>query len=336
MTIRIAAASLLALLLAAPAQGQAPWLTADVRTAHDSQDRTALHAHGQYGRYLTRLLTVALDLTGTHIAAPGPGTADAAAGATATFALPAARLGIEAAAHALAATETVTPVYRLAASLGLGSGFGLRGRIVRNRYTRTVASLDTLVMVGTVELSLDRSGAPGWAGEALVRRESYGDDNPVRTVYAWVLAPISRSAGHSLRAGYAAAWQDAPRSRWTPDPGAQPGQGQQLRGRYAPYYTPHDVVTHSVLANAALAHGAAWFIADGSYGVRATETAPVLVRSGAVTELRFYHRSFTPWRAALTFATPLDERTALTVTGEYSRTAFYRAGELRVRVARAL
>jgi hypothetical protein len=202
-------------------------------------------------------------------------------------------------------------------------------------------------------LALDRSAVPGWAGEALLRRESYGDDNPVTTAYGWLLAPVVRAATHSLRLGYAAAWQDAPRSRWVLDRSGGPGQqdGQQAEGRYDPYYTPHDVTTHSALVNGALAVGGGWLIVDGSVGVRATETAAVLIRqsgnTGRGSPVRtppgqvpawqhFYQRSFTPYRAAASLVVPTDDRTSLTLAGELGRTAFYRIGSVRLSVARAL
>jgi hypothetical protein len=341
-----------------PVAAQRPWLTADVRAGHDTQERTALEAAAQYGGYLQPNLTLAIDVGGHRITAPDVTTTGALVGLAATVGIPAARMGITAAGGIVAGgpQTLLEPSYRIGAHYDAGAGRRLRAAASRDRYTATVASLDMMLMVNAVELSLDRSGDPGWAGELLGRRETYGDGNAVSTAYGWLLAPLSRSRTHSLRAGYAAAWQDAPESRWTPHPdggGPPHAEGQQAEGRYSPYYTPHDVRTHSALINAALAVGSGWLLADGSLGVYARETAPVLIRSARPPPgfpgdviltppghlrawLHFYERSFTPYRAALSLVTPAGDHTSVTVGAELSSTAFYRAGTLRLAVARSL
>jgi len=221
----------------------------------------------------------------------------------------------------------------------LGGGTGLRVGAARERYTATLASLDTLVLSHTLEVALDRSGAPGWAWEVAGRRAGFGDDNPVSTAWAWVLAPLSRSPTHSLRAGYAFGWQNAEHSTWVASEAAPAGPApQQAPGRYAPYYSPHDVVTHSLVLDGALAAGSGWILAEGSVGVRATETAPLLVRAtpADATALTFHERSFTPYRARISLVAPANDLTWITVAVGYDRTAYYRAGTIRLAIARTL
>jgi hypothetical protein len=355
MNVRYPALLLLLLGSAAPAAGQRPWLTASTRIEHDSQPRSALFAAAQLGGYLVPSITLAADVGGHHATAADATTSAAFAGATVTLGAPALRTGVEASGRALlgAPDAGVTPLYRALARYNAGAGVSVRARAERDRYTATLSALDTLVLVDALELALDRSSAPGWAGEAVLRRESYGDGNPVSTAYIWLLAPLARAPSWSLRLGYAAGWQDAPESRWVldRDGGAGQQEGQQADGRYDPYYTPHDVLTHSALANAALAVGAGWLLADASVGLRATERAPALIRQGVnpgrgnpvrvpAGQLpawqQFHERSFTPYRAAAALVVPTDERTSLTVGAELSRTAFYRIGTVRLSVARAL
>jgi hypothetical protein len=331
--------------LVAPLHAQGLWFRAESGIQHDTQDRTALLLDVQYGRQLWPSVTLGLEAGGSHITGPGISTNTGTVGLSASLGIPAARLGLNAAMGltARAPDDSPTPVFEGIASFNAGAGIAVRAQAGRERYTATLTSLDTMVLATTLELALDRSDAPGWAGEAVLRRASYGDGNPVSTAYAWVLAPLSRSAGHAVRLGYAGAWQDTPESRWRPDktivPGGPDAAPRMVSGRYAPYYTPHDLVAHSAVANAALAVGPAWLIADGSVGMHATETAPVLFTSGPplhALELHFFERRFTPWRGALRLVTPVDGHTTLTSTAELSRTAFYRAGTLSVVVARSL
>jgi hypothetical protein len=337
----VLAACLLA--AAAPARAQSPWLAAEARLEHDTQGRTALAVDAQRGTFLTPRLTAALLLGGSRATGGALATTTGSAGVGFSLGIPEVRLGLDAQVRALAgapSSDGIVPMYAVGAALNAGAGISLRGRAHRERYTATLASLDSTVLVNTWELALDRAAAPGWAGEVVSRAQSYGDGNQVRTAYGWVLAPLSRSAGHSLRAGYAAAWQDADHSRWVAD--RRPLQGppqREVPGRYAPYYTPSEVATHSVLANGALALGSAWLMADASIGIRATEMAPVLVAgtgAGGTASLSFYERSFTPYRGALSLVLPLDGRTSLTTATELTRTTYYRWGQLRLAVARSL
>jgi hypothetical protein len=331
---------------------QQPWLTAETRVEHDSQVRTATHAAAEYGRYLRPDITLGLRLAGDRIVADAARSrrlndVTGVAALTGTLSVPAAHLGINLSGGALFGApvpgtgSSATLVYDAATGFNAGQGTTLRLRAARQRYTATAASIDTLLMAQTVELAVDRSAAPGWAGELLGRRVGFGDDNPVTTAYAWVLAPLSRSSTHSLRAGYALGWQDSEQSNWAPataDAGGPPLQ--QVPGRYAPYYTPHDVLTHSALLNAAVAAGSAWLLLDGAVGIRATETAPVLIRTAALPqdapELFFYERSFTPYRGGLSLVMPAGTRTYITAAAAYSKTAYYRVGSLRLALARSL
>ncbi|MDP2955653.1 MAG: hypothetical protein Q8N53_04470 [Longimicrobiales bacterium] len=343
---------LLALLAAAaPLHAQQPWITGEVRLERDNQVRTALHAATELGRYLGPNATLALGVAADRIGGDGPDatspeTSTASVGLRGTWGFPSARLGLEVGAGALLgapaggdAAGGAEPVLHAALRRGLGRATAVRLRAARERYTATLASLDTLVLAHTVEVALDRSAAPGWAGEAVARRTDFGDANPVITAYAWVLAPLSRSTAHSLRAGYAVGWQDAAHSTWAASGVAPSGAyPQQVPGRYSPYYSPHDVLTHSALLDVGVAAGSAWILADGSVGVRATETTPVMVRAtaAAVPALGFHEREFRPYRARVSVVVPADDRTSVTVSLGYDRTAYYRTGTLRLAFARSL
>jgi hypothetical protein len=334
--------AIIALLLAvhpSAAGAQQPWFSSTLRVDRDDQPRTGLMASAQLGRFLTPDVTLAVDLAGHRYTAGRIQGTTASAGGTATLGLPALRTGLEVSSAILLGAPGAGPAltYRLAARRDVGSGIAVRGHVARDRYTATIASLDTLVLADVLELAIDRSADPGWAGALVARRESYGDGNPVTTAFVWALAPVSRSARHALRAGYAASRQDAEGSRWVPHGGPATGPpGQQVAGRYDPYYTPHDVVVHSLLVNAAAAAGAGWLLADGSIGVHARETAPVISRGQPQQELRFYERRFTPFRAALTAVAPVGDRTSMTAGAEYASTAYYRTGSIRIAFARSL
>lgn len=354
--LRSVAWMILALLSVWPAavgaQETRPWVVAAMEAAADNQPRTGFVARLEYGRFLTPDLTLAVRLGGEW-AGSGSGprenrTATAEPGLSAALGIPTLRVGLTGSVSALLGAPGVeVPVlWDARGHVRLDPATVLRLGAARARYKWTAAAIDTLLLVRSYEIAVDRAGDPGWAGELVGRRENFGDDNPVLTAYGWVLAPLSRSARTSLRLGYAATWQDAKHSNWVPTeqrfragPGVAPGADGIVPGRYAPYYTPHRVVSHSVLGAGALAVGAGWFKVDGSVGVHATEWAPSLHAippDPTVPELRFHQREFTPYRLGVEWSTPLDGGTSLVLGAGYARTAYYGLGTARLTLARSL
>lgn len=338
---------LLLLVVATPVAAQRPWLTTTFWGSHDDQPTNTLQARVEFGGYLNPNTTLAFSFEGARQSAPGSqgqnsaiGTTTARPGLTGTLAIPNARFGIAAeVAPLLGAPGGAPVVWSVRPSLGLGRGVSLRARLDHDRYTATRASLDTTVLRTGYELALDRGDAPAWAGAARYRRDDHGDDNPVTTLSFWILAPLTRSATHSFRAGYAFGRQDAAESRWVPrSPGGGPATGELVPGEYQPYYTPHDVQVHSVVADAAVAAGKAWFKLNGAIGVHARETVPELRRPPGMGSplLQFVERSFHPWRAGAAVAGPLSDVSSLELRAEYQRTAFWKWLEMRLVFARTL
>jgi hypothetical protein len=334
------AASLLGFILPVGAvQAQRSWMVVEAARVSDDQPREATRLQLEYGRFLRPHLTLAATAEVDRLAA---GLSDrrvtAAPGLSASVGVSGLRLGLNGSGRALVGgpEARAVPLGDARASLGLGEGLALRAGVARERYTSTAASVDTLVLMNSAEVALDRAGAPGWAAEAVLRREDFGDSNPILTAFGWMLAPLSRSAEHVFRAGYAVVWQDADRSSWQPRPDPRPARGGPagpVDGWYAPYYTPHQLLTHSVLANGALAVGGRWLKAEAAYGVQGRELAPELslVHPGEPSVGReFRERSFTPYRAKASWSAPLDEATWLIVAATYHRTASYRVAALRL------
>jgi hypothetical protein len=342
--MRAALAALLLSAAASPALGQAaPWVLAGVSARSDNQPRTMLRSTLEYGRYVTPAATAGVTLAVHHLS--GDDVASSTTfepGVRGTLGIAPLRTGLRAGASVLLGAGTATGLGFAAASVDVGSGVSVRARVQRDRYAATLAAIDSLVIEDRVEVALDRAAAPGWAGELVARRDAYGDGNPVTTLYGWVLAPLSRSARHGVRLGYSAAHQDAAQSRWVPDPFRR-GRGpaataDSITGRYDPYHTPHDALTHSVLAELALLAGATWLRLDASLGVHATELAPTLQRATPAADpaVLFYERSFTPYSARVSSYSPLGPRTSLTLSLDIARTAYYRDGGVGITLAHTL
>ena len=187
-----------------------------------------------------------------------------------------------------------TPDWTAGSLVGLPIYLG--ARVARAPYLYTVASLSTTVMseTGAVVASLDDPS--GWLAESAASLERFPDDNTVSTLYAWMLAPVIRSAQVQAKAGYAIARQDSKETRFT------------IAGRYDPYYTPERYLAHSVIGSLALKPSAKTSITvRGSYAFNAREYAPTLSSStfiGAV-DTTFTGRNINPWDAHLAIASAL-------------------------------
>jgi hypothetical protein len=229
---------------------------------------------------------------------------------------------------------------RVRAGVRLPRHVTLRLTLQRDPYFHTMASVRTVVMTRSLTTQASMVSPDGWLGEAAVQQTTYPDDNATRTLYAWLLAPLVQAGRGRLSLGYGVTAQDATENRFVL---AQPHQQVPpsnphfvFDGRYEPYYTPATLVVHSVLASGEVRTGRATLRAGGSYGVRATDKAPVFTAPAVVdsakpdaVERTFVSRSFSPWnaRASVEVATSMD--LTLGLSGESTRTAFYTATTAR-------
>ncbi|MEX2528911.1 MAG: hypothetical protein WEA09_14865 [Gemmatimonadota bacterium] len=364
-----------------PAAGQRapPWLVGELDLVHDDQPRTALHAHLEYGRFLGPYITLSLGLDAARViadaplalgaqgssgesqTAPGPETTTLVPRLGGTLAIPALRLGLSASAGGLLGAPTgsgtagteVPILWETGANVRIGPSTFLQLEASQEHYTWTMASIDTLLLMQSFVVAVDRAAAPGWAGRLSLGLESFGDDNPIRSAYAWILAPLHRSESRSLRVGYSASYRHAERSNWVPAGGTHRGPGESsglgplgilspdgsIPGQYAPYYTPQELSIHSAVVAVAQSMGSGWLKLDGAVGIHATEQAPVLWPTPAGPsqyQLQFHEHSFRPYRLEVSWSMPLAGSTSLTVGGDYNRTAFYGAGRVRLALSRSL
>jgi hypothetical protein len=169
----------------------------------------------------------------------------------------------------------------------------------------------------------------GWLGEAAYQRQRYPDGNVVAAAYAWQLVPLVNGATTRFQTGYAFSREHANDSRFVlanPTQPYPPGDPRfDSTGRYAPYYTPSHVITHSVIAAATWRPTRQTTInLGGTYALRATEDAPAFVISGGEAVRTLTPRTLSPWEARGSVDVGLRSDLTLTARGEVRRTPFYR------------
>ena len=308
----------------------APWFRASAAAWHDDQplDRGGFEIEG--GMYPSPLTSISVRLRPSRFDTGASTRTLQSADASLKTYVPAARIdldvdvGLTSGSPDLQSSTTWTG--GAGAAVRFPAGVKAGGRASRWRYLYTTASIDTLVMVDSVEafVHLDRRG---WLGEAAFGRQQYPDENSIRSAYAWLLAPVARSPRGTAQIGYAASTSDAAQSRFvleTPVQRYPPGDPRfNVTGVYSPYYTPDHVITHSVIGAVAAEGRRAAFHGSVSYAFSAHENAPVLTAiRGAVVRTTAPH-AFTPWDARASLSIPAGRRATVEPSAETGRTAFY-------------
>jgi hypothetical protein len=191
---------------------------------------------------------------------------------------------------------------------------------------------------------LDWNDSRGWLGQAGYVLQQFPDRNRVHTSYAWALAPVIRGAPAEVHLGYGFNYQDAEQNRFVLTPAVSRGVGlgvsDPLAGRYAPYYTPQNMQTHSATGAVTLRPTSLVTLrASGSYGVRATENAPFFFQaSSGVAQspvvLSYYRRTFHPWNARTALSATLPAGLTTTLYGEHVRTAFWASTAVGLEISR--
>ncbi len=117
------------------------------------------------------------------------------------------------------------------------------------------------------------------------------------------------------------------------------GVSDPLAGRYAPYYTPQNMQTHSATGAVMLRPTSLVTVrASGSYGVHATENAPFFQTSSGLVQsppvLSYYRRTFHPWNARAALSANLPAGVTASLYGEHMRTAFWASTAVGVEISR--
>ena len=199
----------------------------------------------------------------------------------------------------------------------LGSFVKAAVRAERASYLYTEASLRTHVMTNSIGAALDVD-RHGWIGKAAFDLLRFPDENSTSTAYAWAMAPLVRTAGATLQAGYSASYQDAQQLRFVRN-------AADSRGHYDPYYTPQNMFINSVIG-AFTGSGTTGLVVrlGGSYGFHAREDAPTFtIAPGGSIVLESFNRSFHPWSARASLEKTMTPRSVLSAHIDHSKTAFY-------------
>jgi Tfp pilus assembly protein PilF len=308
----------------------APWIRAALTVGYDDQPLDQVAAAIEAGWYPTPLLTVRLRSEPARYAIPAIRHAWVNAVELSYFA-PQTRMEVAMSGGVLTRGNGQPLDWTARAELGwrVAHGVSVVGRVERSPYLYTLASLDTRVMTDKASALVRLNHSRGWLGEAAVQRQRYSDGNIGSTSHAWLLAPLVWRSGAQLQAGYAIASADTREDRFLPTgrPAGEPGPtgGIPLEGRYLPYHTPQNLLTHSVTSALAVGRASGPTLRlSGSYGVRATEDATSFFLTSTGIQSEVGQRTFTPWTGRVSVAAPAGSTTTFELRAEAGRTAFYR------------
>ena len=191
--------------------------------------------------------------------------------------------------------------YNVGMFLRIRSGISLKGQYGHRPYFETESSLSTPVSITSWSILLDRPRSEDWIGQASFQSIRYFDGNTGTDLSGWILFPLGDQKPSSVKIGYGLAVQDTQEDRY------ELVSTMPITGSYVPYYTPLSLISHSALLsiNLPVSNHLRLHI-NGSYGVTATEEAPVYSQQGPVVQgppsptgivKKNEARSFHPWQA---------------------------------------
>ena len=319
----------------------ASWIRLSAGLRHDDQPLNRFGAGFEAGWFATPLVPVTVRVEPLAFRLPDERVRhlwSTEAGVGAYF--PGARVEVDGAAGLLGRDsdlDALTWTGRAGVGVRAGTTVALRGRVERRPYLNTTASLNVPVMVLSTRGLINWTDPRGWLAEGGVDVQRFPDENVVRSVYGWLLAPVVHEPRGELQLGYAWGWANARESRFvlaSPVQPVPPGNPAfDLSGQYVPYFTPDDQTTHSVTAAATIGASTRTNARlSGSYAIRAREDAPYFaVVNGVVTRLS-YERTYWPWVGRATLTAPVNPRVRIGIGAEIGRTAFYQwaSGDLHV------
>ncbi|MEO8192372.1 MAG: tetratricopeptide repeat protein [Gemmatimonadales bacterium] len=315
----------------------APWFRVAGGGLHDDQPLDRWGGEVEGGYYITPLFSVKARTGSEFLSDPGTSTGAGVSaspvivrgslGLNASF--PSSRTDLAVEGGVIQRTDPSKLDWTGVAAFGIRPSpffrLGVRGE--RGPYLHTAASLRIPVMIndfaGTIDV--DRKG---WLGRAAYQLTRFPDDNSSTSAYAWGMAPLVRATGLTLQGGYGASYQNAQELRFVVNTGAinLPGIGKS--GHYEPYYTPQNVVTHSVVA-ALTGYDQHGFVGrlGGSYGFHATEDAPSFTPATGTSSgaLVLSSRTFHPWTARASVERQFSGRGSVSARVDRFKTAFYTA-----------
>jgi hypothetical protein len=321
------------------AAASAPWISAAVGFHGDDQPMTRRTLRASAGFGVTPLIALFVEGTvgelrsGDSLAIP---TTSAEVGFSSY--MPALRLESEARVGMF--QRGIHPsewVGRGRLGVRLPFRFTLSGFVEREPYLYTISSMRAAIVTDAIGGRLVLATPEGWLGEAGAVRTIFPEVNRVTRAHAWLLAPLVRATGVTVRAGYGASMQDSEMSRWAGRIAGPPRPDGTLPGYYSPYYTPLGVRTHSIIADMdAKAASAVRVQVGGSYGFFGIEQAPIWRVGPPSTGLTLVHstepRRFSPWTVRGGLDVTPNSDLSLGLGGEASRTAFYTSRTARAHI----
>jgi tetratricopeptide (TPR) repeat protein len=295
----------------------APWVVVGASGLSDDQPLDRIEGELEGGLYLNPLATVSAMVRPMYFSTTDVTSLTAVvADAGVSLSIPSARLETRFGGGVVQRSDSgASPDWtaRAALTLRLPAHAFIEAQADRSAYFWTAGSVSVPSMTERAAIVAGLTHPREWVAESAYRIERHEDGNQIRSAYAWMLAPILRSSGASVGAGYSISWQDSDETTFT--------------GVYFPYYTPENIVTHSAITAVTLRPSPkSTFRLNGSYGFFAREDAPVLLPSLAIDNLIWFdRRDFKPWNAHASYETALSSGTSLTFAIQSMKTAFYRA-----------
>jgi len=246
------------------------------------------------------------------------------------FMFPGGNAGIDASSGVVQISSRAKPewTFLIGLLLRLPESTTLSGRFERRAYFETIPSFSIPVSLTSWSFLLDRPRSDGWIGQAVFEAIRYYDGNAGTHLSAWILFPVGKARNSGVRMGYGFGLQHTRDSRF-----------DTTSGTYTPYYTPLNIVSHSLLLSLQFPAAKSLNIhMNGSYGlfaseehVRSSTQARPMIPGPPKSTPEISQRTFHPWqlRFAIDF-NPAETPVQIQVEATRFETAYYQVSMARL------
>ncbi len=230
--------------------------------------------------------------------------------------------------------QKAQPLVHLELAQRLPFGWKLQLGAAQQPYFHTRSSLSPSLIFQQWSASLEWREAHGFWLKAGGQNNHFADRNQIVTGWGWAMTPALKVGWASGRLGYSYSWSDATENRFIADKTLAElltswDPTAQVRGHYAPYFTPQAMEMHMALV--ILQFDFLKYITltiNGKYGFSASASNPYVYLDKDATDVAYIRRdfqktNFTPLEMGAKLAVRFSEVLSGEADYTFARTFFY-------------
>lgn len=210
--------------------------------------------------------------------------------------------------------------------------FSLSISAQRFQYFYTTKSINSNVLPTKIATSTSYDNSKIATIKIAYERNYFEGNNKVSTMYAWVLGPSIKVSIFELKLGYAFSNNTSAQNLYTPKQSISEiiaaGASSSIPGYYAPYFTPSNQISHSILANvkASLSKNLSLSVNSNIGATASIDNPYFFINENAgslIIEKGFYKAKYSPLQINTVAQYNINNKIGLNATYSFNKTFFF-------------